>query len=295
MGVRIYCPQAAAVHKLLTPADPGQGTDKGAGPQRMRSTSNTGLIWNRYLKLWSDDVLPRVTEGRDILVAFARDYNLARTERANQENARAQKARTERPLDGQLLEAMHTRQTQILTQWRGGGRGTELQRVLETRFATGLGSPHPTEVGFSFDRSIGVPYLPGSSVKGLARAAARLYEDSVMEETLFGPDQVEQDKDAKIGDLVFLDAYPITLPRLKIDIINCHHSRYYTGGSEFPSETEDPIPVYFLTVDSGVQWTFRLLSRSGEHTKRGAQLLAFGLKELGAGAKTAVGYGSFKE
>ena len=267
----------------LAPADP----DKGAGPHRMKSTSNAGLIWNRYLKLWSDGVQPKIADGterRNILIAFADNYNQARQ---GGDPAKP-------PLDGQLLEAIHTRQTQILTQWRGGGRGTELQRVLETRFTTGLGGPHPTEVGFSFDRSVGVPYLPGSSVKGLVRAAARLYEDSVMEETLFGPDQVEQDRDAKIGDLVFLDAYPTTLPRLKIDIINCHHSKYYAGGPEFPSETEDPIPVYFLAVDSGVQWTFRLLSRSGEHTKRGARLLAFGLTELGAGAKTAVGYGSFK-
>jgi CRISPR-associated protein Cmr6 len=112
-------------------------------------------------------------------------------------------------------------------------------------------------------------------------------------ETLFGPDRIDRDGDAKTGDLIFLDAYPAGLPPLEVDIINCHHSNYYAGGSQFPSETEDPVPVYFLTVAAGTQWIFRLLSRSGEHAARGTALLRSGLRELGAGAKTAVGYGSF--
>ena len=59
-------------------------------------------------------------------------------------------------------------------------------------------------------------------------------------------------------------------------------------------ETEDPVPVYFLTVAAGTTWIFRLLSRSGEHAARASICFRFGLqKELGAGAKTAVGYGSF--
>ena len=53
------------------------------------------------------------------------------------------------------------------------------------------------------------------------------------------------------------------------------------------------MPVYFLTVATGTPWIFRLLSRSGEHVARGLELLRTGLRELGAGAKTAVGYGSF--
>ena len=39
-------------------------------------------------------------------------------------------------------------------------------------FATGLGNEHPLENGFAFLNPYGLPYLPGSSVKGVVRRAA---------------------------------------------------------------------------------------------------------------------------
>ncbi len=50
-------------------------------------------------------------------------------------------------------------------------------------FVTGLGNEHPLENGFAFLNPYGLPYLPGSSIKGVLRAAAEelalgLYEDS---------------------------------------------------------------------------------------------------------------------
>lgn len=282
MNGRIYCNKADAVNKLFLSTEP----KKGAENQRMRDTANAGLVWARYLDLWSGDARDNSapptllvgTQRRDVLFKFASDYN----------------ARVTLPqsLTAKLLEVVHARQTCTLTRLHGGGHGQECKVTLVSRFATGLGSPHPTEIGFTFDRSIGVPYLPGSSVKGLARAAARLNAEPAME-TLFGPDRIDRDGDGKTGDLIFLDAYPASWPELEVDIINCHHQDYYTKDSSYPSETDDPRPVYFLTVKPGSPWIFRLLSRSGEHAELGLALLRSGLKELGAGAKTAVGYGSF--
>lgn len=282
MGGRIYCNQAGAVNKLFVSAEQEQGADV----KRMRHTSNAGLVWTRYLDLWfgdarRDDAPPTLLDGaqrREALFKFTSDYN-----------ARGNLAQS---LTARLLDVVHTRQIYTLTRLRGGGRSMECKVTLASRFATGLGSPHPTEIGFSLDRSIGIPYLPGSSVKGLARAAARLCAEPALE-TLFGPDRIDRSEDAKTGDFIFLDAYPARWPRLEVDIINCHHQDYYAERSPFPSETDGPIPVYFLSVAAGTPWVFRLLSRSGEHAARGMDLLRIGLKELGAGAKTAVGYGSF--
>ena len=39
-----------------------------------------------------------------------------------------------------------------------------------SRFVTGLGRSHPVENGFAWRPTLGTPYLPGSSVKGMARA-----------------------------------------------------------------------------------------------------------------------------
>lgn len=279
MGGRIYCHASGSVERLFS----ANGQDKEAGIRRMRSASNTGLVWSRYLDVWNGANPPEIVDGstlREVLQTFANDFN----GRGKLPASQAVK----------LLATIHQRQEQTLDRMRGSG--TTLQATLETRFATGLGGPHPTETGFTFERSIGVPYLPGSSVKGLARAAADLRgEGDTKKETLFGPNQVRAESRAWAGDLVFLDAYPATWPRLELDIINCHHPLYYGGKRSYPAETEDPVPVYFLTVAAGTRFTFRVLSRSGDpkSASDGAELLRFGLKELGAGAKTAVGYGAF--
>lgn len=41
-------------------------------------------------------------------------------------------------------------------------------------FVTGMGNPHPLENGFTWHPTLGMPYLPGSAVKGLVRAAVEL-------------------------------------------------------------------------------------------------------------------------
>ncbi|KYF57866.1 hypothetical protein BE04_20325 [Sorangium cellulosum] len=277
MARRIFCHQREAVERLFGTT----GQDAQAGIKRMRSASNAGLVWIRYLDVWGDGVppdIPRSAVSRDALMTFAKDFS----ERGKLPGAT--------PL--RLLNAVHSRQVRALERLRGAG--ATLQAALETRFATGLGGPHPTDIGFTFDRSVGVPYLPGSSVKGIARAAARLLEDPG-KDALFGPEETGASAKAWAGDVVFLDAYPVAWPRLEVDVINCHHPAYYGGKAGYPAETEDPVPVYFLTVADRTTFAFRVLSRSGaeERAARAVELLRFGLSELGAGAKTAVGYGAF--
>ena len=45
--------------------------------------------------------------------------------------------------------------------------------VATASFTTGLGNEHPLENGFVFLNPYGLPYLPGSGVKGVLRQAAR--------------------------------------------------------------------------------------------------------------------------
>lgn len=44
--------------------------------------------------------------------------------------------------------------------------------VSTSPFMTGIGNEHPLENGFAFLNPYGLPYLPGSSIKGVLRAAA---------------------------------------------------------------------------------------------------------------------------
>jgi len=47
-----------------------------------------------------------------------------------------------------------------------------LEAIATTPFTTGLGNEHPSENGFSFLNPYGLPYFPGSGVKGVLRQAA---------------------------------------------------------------------------------------------------------------------------
>lgn len=71
-----------------------------------------------------------------------------------------------------LIDALCQRQQQLFSTI------PQTQRLsLEARsiapFTTGLGNEHPLENGFAFLNPYGLPYLPGSGVKGVLRQAAR--------------------------------------------------------------------------------------------------------------------------
>jgi len=146
----------------------------------------------------------------------------------------------------------------------------------------------------------GFAYLPGSGLKGMARAFA-LTVQGIKEterdfELVFGR-EAEKEEEGAAGYVVFHDAWPVSWPKLEVDIVNCHHGAYYREG-EPPEDWEDPVPVNFLAVKPGARFEFALsLRRPHEEGARLLELargwLAGALAVLGAGAKTAAGYGRF--
>lgn len=191
------------------------------------------------------------------------------------------------------LSAVHAR-LDGLTRAAGGDR-RDFRTVW--RFAIGLGNPNVAEIGFSFDAACGVPTLPGSAVKGLARAGAQLCDTAPGERArLLGEGPIDDDP-GNVGAVVFLDALPARWPTLEVDIITRHHDAEALPGQRTPLDTDAPNPVHFLTVAKDQVFTFRLLPRSG--APDGALGLVWtwlerALDDLGAGAKTAVGYGQMR-
>ena len=152
-------------------------------------------------------------------------------------------------------------------------------------FATGLGLAHPLENGFAFLNPYGLPYLPGSGVKGVIRRAAQeladgMWEDSrgwshelrytievgsgkdkrtiqlSMLDVLFGREPASGDSDHLRGALTFWDVIPqIEGDALAVEIMTPHQSHYYqqqsdpkSGRSTTPHESGQPTPITFLTV-----------------------------------------------
>jgi CRISPR-associated protein Cmr6 len=261
---------------------------------------NPGLVFQRYLRIWQPGNRTELVEETrsQVLQLFVDQY--------------AECGRALAP----FLSETHSRLDRL-----GESVGAQKRSFrTQERFASGLGAAHPLENGLTLDYALGVPYLAGSSIKGLALQYSyyELDEDSTREE-LFGRD-VEDDRPnsmAASGDVVFFPAYPERWPRLEVDVINCHYSGYYgqredSTGHEAepehatrtttrkpdrrkvgPREYESPVPVFLLTVQKDGVFVFRCGSRTGNvaNVEMALNLLRGGLQELGIGAKTALGYG----
>jgi len=172
--------------------------------------------------------------------------------------------------------------------------GIVLRLRNTSRFVTGLGRTHPVESGFTWHHTLGVPYLPGTGLKGVLRDWART-QGAGDQRSWFG------DRD-HVGEVVFLDLLPVEPPTLCCDVMTPHYGRYYqtTVSRPAPGDWFDPTPIPFLVVESGQSWQCSLVPPIGrsawvEDTHRELRHhVSQALSWLGAGAKTAVGYGRFE-
>ncbi|HVG08169.1 MAG TPA: type III-B CRISPR module RAMP protein Cmr6 [Thermoanaerobaculia bacterium] len=184
------------------------------------------------------------------------------------------------------------------------------RRVLFTasRLAVGLGLPHPTETGFLFDRLTGCPCLPGSSLKGLLRAAAILAANGELPgaaafwtkaqvDRVFGPVLGDEQVPAT-GAVNFYDVFPEGWPALEVDVLTPHYGSYYRELVP-PGDWENPVPVPFLALREGQAFGFWIGPRDRTHwiedCRQLHDLLVLALDWLGIGAKKASGYGYFSE
>ena len=183
---------------------------------------------------------------------------------------------------------------------------------------TGLGYAHKSAAidgdirgdiaqGFSFDYVTGVPYLPGSSVKGAIRNAFapenRAYVQAFvgenvdveeLEQAIFGTPLGEDDADTDI----FFDAYPSPkTPKTNTDRLFYLLDLDVVAPVCGENLSATPNVQQFLRVKPGVVFDFRFQLRdsqlrSGKFTAEEKRTLFMQiLKDFGVGARTNVGYG----
>lgn len=193
--------------------------------------------------------------------------------------------------------------------------GKTFFRQSNWHFATGLGNPHPVENGLSWHPLLGTPYLPGSAVKGLARAWLELndYPGDIRRQ-IFGSDnktpvaaQNGEDQPGMVkGGVIFFDALPLEPVSLTLDVITPHMGKWYKQDASkpdrvpgcadtLPADWHAPVPVPLL-VAKHITLQFALAPRrqaDAPLVEVAQQALEAALANLGAGAKTAVGYGGF--
>ncbi len=187
----------------------------------------------------------------------------------------------------------------------------------EWHFTTGLGNAHPVENGFAWHPTLGTPYLSGASVKGLIRAYIEawsgLEEDEISEICRFwfgseskNPKKQDKDNPSPAGAYIFFDAIPIAPVTLACDTMTPHMGDWYAKGDKIenvtmnsdslPADWHNPVPIPFLVVKEG-SFLFSIAPRNPQDTNAQEQLplvlqaLEYALEYMGAGAKTATGYG----
>ncbi len=162
-------------------------------------------------------------------------------------------------------------------------KGTLFELECISDLIIGMGNAHPMENGFTFDHSQGLPFIPGTTIKGIWKAALNeKHKISNKEE----PKQVDE--------LIFLDAIPREI-KMKIDIMTPHYQPYYaSNGKTPPGDWFNPIPIQFVVISKGSKFLWGIIHRSGKSTQDAEAMLEEWLKNYGIGGKTAVGYGRIK-
>lgn len=202
--------------------------------------------------------------------------------------------------------ANHARRLQTLVAQL---HGSSQRYTSDWHFITGMGNSHPVENGFSWHPTLATPYLTGASVKGLVRAWVELNDDGLESDLLkqrlkswFGTAE-KGDIAEQSGDFIFFDALPDEPANLACDIMTPHMGKWYSEGGEaspdkpetLPADWHEPIPVPFLVVKD-TSLVFHIAPRKAKDQAQLEPLLKAltdALDYLGAGAKTAAGYGYF--
>lgn len=181
-----------------------------------------------------------------------------------------------------------------------------LDAIATAPFTTGLGNEHPLENGFAFISPYGLPYLPGSGIKGVLRQAARELASGEWEsahgwskdkryaiqangqraelsmlDALFGLEPKDGDTLHVRGALSFWDAIPqVPGDHLHVEVMTPHQSHYYqqkkgrqTGNSISPHDSGQPTPICFLTLPPQTRFVFHVQCDVA-HLKRLAPELA---------------------
>ncbi len=157
----------------------------------------------------------------------------------------------------------------------------------------GLGEQFPGENGLSLLPPWGFPYLPGASLKGVARAWATAQLGNGLPgdlQALFGTGGA----DGEAGVVDFLDAWIAPLqdvPPFLAEVLTPHHQGYYTDKEHqtAPTGFDGPVPVRFLAA----QGVFRVVLEGPSEAwlDLAMEVLTRALAEHGIGAKTRTGYG----
>ncbi|NLU49949.1 MAG: type III-B CRISPR module RAMP protein Cmr6 [Syntrophomonadaceae bacterium] len=195
-----------------------------------------------------------------------------------------------------------------------------LRGKADARIVAGIGAAHVRETSLTLHPVYGIPYIPGSSVKGLLRHwFVRAFASGELDRFEAGQGLTPEQEDLRKlyhdvfgsqerkGLLLGFDVFLAPNAKLIPDVMTVHYPNYYRGQGQ-PEDSDSPVPISFYTVKTAGVVEFvlaveknpgpeRLASglSSTEILELAGDWLAKALSELGIGSKTSSGYGYFRE
>lgn len=250
-------------------------------------TAHLGLVFNKFPDAWTQ------TGGK---------YQFDKGDPApGQWLARISKRKAGQ---SELLKEACRRQRELVE--AQGGKVLCFKNV--SRFITGLGNAHPSENGLTWHHTLGVPYLPGSALKGLLRAWERESNGEWTHDAVKQKSAVRERKETAesfgtqncVGKVIFFDVIPLAPVSLAREIMTPHYGEYYSNkGSSIPGDWDKPNPVQYLAVDVGVEWQVAIAPGAIALNDVSFwddidNIITEALDWSGAGAKTSTGLGRFE-
>lgn len=179
-------------------------------------------------------------------------------------------------------------------------RFRQLTLDLKSRLFIGTAGGGALETACAIGHSHGMPYIPGSSVKGVVNAhasqrfAGKGEKGRAIRDELFGSGPNGQHSHGLAGLIGFHDAWWVPESAespLVPEVVTTHHKDYYGSEGKSPAtDFDSPIP----NAQVAVQGSF-LFVMEGPSAWLGlaAEILTDALHTRGIGAKTRAGYGYF--
>jgi len=278
--------------------------------------ANLRLMFNQYVSD-SCQVIEHSQKGDKVLVPSLNDRHRGAQLRHLQEVYTEEKNEVQAALTGH-----HARRQALLAALRGQGLRVLTRPVISRKkLLVGHGEPSVYDTGMTLHHTLGVPYLPGSALKGLTRhwltalAAGGEALDGFSAEALtalvtqlFGAGG--DDAHAAAGLAVFFDALPLAPPTLSLSGQTPHYGPYYAETPDTPdpkrppADWYKPVPFSYLVLKSGVKFDLHLAVRRhatwddaqyAHAVDSLGQWVTRALDAWGIGGKTRRGFGKCRE
>ena len=263
------------------------------GTSEMPANANLGLWFAKFGPLWKNDGRDCKYDKRILANGFGNSRNGIPVGVAHELTESCARIRTLTKAVGGICEIYQTRKP----------------------FTSGLGIAHPSEIGFLWHHTLGVPYVPGSGIKGMLRAYVEewLAPQPAREDILDALGAKDDRSHTQGGLITFLDALPCGPPHVFADIMNPHRRSFHATNPAWPVDWQQPFPLNFLAVARAQEFQFAIIpsmrclrmptnandspamtNRVSSLLDKCADWLQGALSKTGAGAKTLKGYGRFK-